>query len=229
MHIFRNIFLSVVTSVLCCGAAYGQDYLQETDSVSEELASQSEEEEDGESLVIEPQGEAAMTSVYIAGNIMEIVDRMEQEDEQEQHFAVYEDSPDIVEYNDNSSIPVVQKFDVIKSTDNEGYDFTFVRQTVYNEARQAWDYMYERVYNNEGRLIMFVRKYNTYDSGCAEVAFEQSDYIYDNHGQLASKTYRIFDSDNNPLDNEPCWMGREEYEQYGTYTEFISQYPLPLQ
>lgn len=187
-----------------------------------------EDDIDLESEIVEPETEDAEIAVDIVNNILEIIADLEGNDTIERHYAIYNTDPAIVDYDAMLDTAMVQKFDVLQGEDNEQYRFTFIRQTIYNANRQAWDFVYERIYNQDGKLISFVRRYNTYDSGCAEVAFERSEYYYNDKGNLAKKTYQIFDSNNNPLQLEDCWMQRESYEKYNTLTEFISQYPIQL-
>lgn len=186
------------------------------------------EEYDSEATIIEAETEEAQQSVDAINNIIDIIADLEEADEIIKHFAIYNIDNSIVEYDEYEQSAMIQKFDVIKAKDSEDYDFTFIRQTIFKANRQAWDFIYERVYNQEGKLIFFVRRYNTYNSGCAEVAFERSEYYYSQYGQLLKKSYEIFDSNNNALDLEDCWMERELYEQITTYQDFITKYPLPL-
>ncbi len=183
---------------------------------------------DAESEVIYAQGQEAQKAVDIVLSIVDLIEDIEQSSQDVKRYVIYEDSPSIVEIPVEQSIDttVTQKFDLIQGKDNEDYDFTFVRQTIYNNNRQAWDYVYERIYNQEGNLISFVRRYNTYNSSCAQVAFERSEYFYDDKGDLVQKTYEIFDSDNNELNLDDCWMERESYEKYPKFQEFLQQYPL---
>ncbi|MBO6117748.1 MAG: hypothetical protein J6P44_04300 [Bacteroidales bacterium] len=229
MNFIKQISVLFLISCLSIGVSYAQeptesDYTETTT----ESAAESEEEYDAETAILDPETDNAQQSVDIVNNIIDIVSEFEDSDSLIFRFAIYNNDSAIAEYDESDQNSVSQKFDVIKAKDNEDYDFTFIRQTLYNENRQAWDFIYERVYNHEGNLIFFVRRYNTYNSGCAEVAFERSEYYYDERGVLSKKTYELFDSNNNALDYDNCWMERENYNQYKTYSEFISKYPLPL-
>lgn len=229
MNFIKQISVLFLISCLSIGVSYAQeptesDYTETTT----ESAAESEEEYDAETAILDPETDNAQQSVDIVNNIIDIVSEFEDSDSLIFRFAIYNNDSAIAEYDESDQNSVSQKFDVIKAKDNEDYDFTFIRQTLYNENRQAWDFIYERVYNHEGNLIFFVRRYNTYNSGCAEVAFERSEYYYDERGGLSKKTYELFDSNNNALEYDNCWMERENYNQYKTYSEFISKYPLPL-
>ncbi len=202
----------------------------ESDIVTTETLTENtiDEEYDSEATIIEAETEEAQQCVDVINNIIDIIADLEEANEMIRRFAIYNIDNSIVEYDEYEQSAMIQKFDVIKAKDNEDYDFTFIRQTVFNANRQAWDFIYERVYNQDGKLIFFVRKYNTYNSGCAEVAFERSEYYYSQYGNLSKKTYEIFDSNNNALELDDCWMERELYEQITTYQDFITKYPLPL-
>lgn len=184
-------------------------------------------DQDPESDIIEPKNYQEQQAVDIVHNILDIILDLEQNDTIEEHFAFYQDNS-LFRYE--GEIPtdslICQKFDILRGRDEEEYDFTFIRETIYNDNRGAWDYIYERVYNHEGKLIYFVRRYNTYNSACAEVAFERSEYYYNENSTLVQKTYEIFDSNNIPLNAEECFMTRESYEKYLTLTEFLLKYPL---
>jgi hypothetical protein len=217
--------------------SYAQEPVETQDQTALELvdtlASDNDQTDDSqeydlESEIIEAQTEEAQTSVDIINNILDIKDEIEQEDSLVSHFAMYSGENNIVEYDDSEQNIMTQKFDVVKAKDDEDYDFTFIRQTIFNDNRKAWDYKYERIYNQDGKLIYFARRYNTYNSTCAEVAFETSGYYYTESGQLVKKTYEIYDSNNQPLDLDNCWMEREIYDKYSTYQEFIDKYPMQL-
>ena len=76
-------------------------------------------------------------------------------------------------------------------------------------------------------MILFVRQYNTYNSGCAEVAFERSEYYWSESGELIRKTYEIYDSHNTSLDIQECWMEREVYDKIMDKESFLLAHPFP--
>ena len=228
MKYLRFIILSFFIG--SCADLYAQEPMSDGgEKIDTELAEQDDEEEiDSESLIVEVDSEEGELSVAVTDNILDVLKEMFGEDSVGTRFAIYNNDNNITEYDETEQNTLSQKFDVIKGKDNEDYDFTFIRQTLYNENHKAWDYIYERIYNQDGKLIFFVRKYNTYNSGCADVAFERSEYYYSEKGVLVKKTYDIFDSNNNALDLDKCWMQRETYSPYFNLSEFLSQYPLPL-
>jgi len=225
-----------IISWFSINVSFAQEPIEAQDTTTQELVDtltdnneqEYTQEYDLESEIIEPETEDAQTSVDIINNILDIKDEIEKEETSVIRFAMYVGDSAIVEYDDSEQSIITQKFDVIKAKDEEDYDFTFIRQTIFNDNRKSWDFKYERIYNQDGKLIYFVRKYNTYNSTCAEVAFETSGYYYAETGQLVKKTYDLYDSNNNPLDLDNCWMEREIYNQYSTYQEFIDKYPLQL-
>ena len=229
MDFIKQLFVILSVGLIFTGSLYAQQPIENgTEAVETESETVDEEEYDNESAIIDPETEESQQSVDIINNIIDIVADLEENDSLVLHFAIYNNNNTITEYDEDGQNSMSQKFDVIKAKDDEDYDFTFIRQTIFNANRQAWDFIYERIYNHDGNLIFFVRRYNTYNSGCAEVAFERSEYYYSTYGQLSKKTYDIFDSNNNVLELDNCWMERELYDQIKSYREFISKYPLPL-
>lgn len=229
MNFIKQIVVIFSIGLMFTNFLYAQQPIESgSEVVKEESETANDEEYDNESTIIEPETEEAQQSVDIINNIIDIVADLEENDSLVSHFAIYNNNNTITSYDEDEQYSMNQKFDVIKAKDDEDYDFTFIRQTIFNANRQAWDFIYERIYNQDGNLIFFVRRYNTYNSGCAEVAFERSEYYYSAYGQLSKKTYEIFDSNNNALELDDCWMERELYDQIKSYQEFISKYPLPL-
>ncbi|MBR1774688.1 MAG: hypothetical protein IJ759_04090 [Bacteroidales bacterium] len=229
MNFIKKISVLLFVGCLSMGISFAQEPTESdyTETNTETIA-ESEEEFDAEATIVEPETLDARQDVDIIKVIIDIVADLEENSGVESHFVIYNTDNNIVEYDETEQSSITQKFDVLKAKDNGDEDFTFIRQTLYNENRQAWDYIYERIYDKDGKLIFFVRRYNTYNSGCAEVAFERSEYYYSDNGELIKKTYEIFDSNNNALDLDNCWMEREIYDQYKSYSEFIAKYPLPL-
>ncbi len=236
MRRVRDIFVGVCLCALCGFSAkaqlqYGEDtvtYFLDGVQMGDSIVAM-EEEIDSESEVINAQDDDAQMTVDIVLSIADLIADKEQSSQEEiKHYVIYDDNPSIVEatVEQSADTSIIQKFDFLQGKDNEDYDFTFVRQTIYSSNRQAWDYVYERIYNQDGKLISFVRRYNTYNSSCAQVAFERSEYFYDDKGNLVQKTYEIFDSDNNALNLDDCWMERESYDKYFNLSEFLQQYPL---
>lgn len=227
-------FLTYILLLVCIGcinsnSTYALSCIQNiNDTTLSDTIFEEEKEYDIESSILEIESEEAQQSVDIVNNILDITAELEAVDSLSLHFALYKGDSIITYYDDDEQNKIFQKFDIIRSKDNEDYSFTFIRQTIFNENNQAWDFIYKRIYNQDGKLIFFVREYNTYNSGCAEVSFERSEYYYSSSGQLSKKTHEIFDSNHNALDLDHCSMEREIYEQYLTYQEFIAKYPLPL-
>jgi hypothetical protein len=185
---------------------------------------------DDEEKIVDVQGEDNDALVEKINNIFSTIQSLEQQDTIFSYYAIYETSPQIVEYfdNKNSLKGIVTKFDVAKIKDDNENNYTFIKETVFNE-NQAWDYIYERLYDKDNKLVYFVRRYNTFNSGCAEVAFEKSDYYYNSNGDLIKKTYEIYDSNNNILHSQNCFMERESYDKYMTLGDFLSEHQLPIQ
>ena len=202
--------------------------------LSADVSSLSEDREDTE---VEYDEEATILEVDNS-DLQEIVDKIYtledlvedflQQDSMVQYFVMYNTDLQIVPYINTKEIDtnILERYDVIKAQTDLGEDFTYIKEYVFNK-NLAWDYIYERIYDKNSKLCYFVRRYNTYNSGCAEVAFEHSEYFYDEQNNLIKKTYAIYDSNNNKLELDDCWMEREAYEQYFTLDSFLQTYPIP--
>jgi hypothetical protein len=143
------------------------------------------------------------------------------------NYAIYKSSNELVEYQDQlSSLEDIEKRFVVVKSEGEN-NFLYCKEYIYNQNK-AWDFIYERLYDADGKLILFIRHYNTYNSACAEVALERSEYYWNAEGTLIRKTYEIFDSNNNPLNIEECWMEREFYDKIMELSNLYSTYPFPF-
>jgi hypothetical protein len=196
----------------------------DTNDDSEEYAPDDEEK------IVDVQGEDNEALVEKTNNIIADVQKFQEQDTLFSYYAIYETSPQLVNYFDNRNAMkgLVTKFDVAKIKDENENNYTFIRESVFNE-NEAWDYIYERLYDKDNKLVYFVRRYNTYNSGCAEVAFEESNYYFNSNGEIIKKTYEIYDSNNNILHAQNCFMERESYDKYMTLNDFLSEHNLPIQ
>lgn len=234
-------FLILVICLGIAGLANAQtdnDYIEqstEQDTVSGVFADdmsedQEQEEEDEEAVVLEAESEDAQIVVDNIFAFVDVVNDYIQQDTLVQRWAMYSDIGEIVPYiaSKERDILLVKRFDVIRVPSEAGDGFVYVKEYVFNE-NQAWDYIYERIYDAEGKLAFFERHYNTYNSGCAEVALEESQYFYNKSGVMVKKTYNIYDSQDNPLSIEDCYMDREDYEKYMSLQEFMQINPIPVE
>jgi bleomycin hydrolase len=141
-----------------------------------------------------------------------------------QAYARYEDNESDIEpfYSQNNVRELNSLYEIYQYPENK--NINYIVETVYNQ-NQAWDFIYERLYDN-GKLIYFSRKYNTFNSGCTEVAFEHSKYYYNMDNKLIRKAYDIYDVHNNKLSKSNCWMLRENYEKYLDLASFLNENQL---
>lgn len=231
MRFLKNIMTLVF---ICLGMnvmLFAQTDDMDFESINEET--EGEWEDDDEILIVDVESVESQNSV---DNIYEIVDlvqsRQQLEDDDESFaysLALYSDVDGYVSYtpDKNRDAFLLKRYDVIKGYDDQEH-YTYIKEYVFNK-NQAWDYIYERIYDGDnGNLIYFVRRYNTYNSGCAEVAFEESEYFYNSKGDLIKKTYQIYDSQNNPLSIDDCYMDRESYEKYMSVKDFLNANHLSL-
>ncbi len=187
-----------------------------------------EYEPSDEEKVLQDETDQARERVIFVEDIVSYVQYLLEADSLVNRFAKYESEDAIVAFvaTGTELEGLDRKFEVIEQ--REETPFFYCKEYVFNENK-AWDYIYERLYDESGKLIFFVRQYNTYNSGCAEVAFERSEYYWDESGELIRKTYEIYDSHNNPLDVQECWMEREGYDKIMDKADFLSTYPFPEQ
>ncbi len=185
-----------------------------------------EYEPSDEEKIIQDESDEARQLVLKVEDLMGYVQYLLDADSLVLRYAIYKDEGVLTDYSasasDNENLD--RKFEVVDSPTEDG--FFYCKEYVYNQNK-AWDYIYERLYDQSGKLIFFVRQYNTYNSGCAEVAFERSEYFWNEKGDLIRKTYDIYDSHNHPLDIQECWMEREAYEKIMDKAVFLSIYPFP--
>lgn len=179
-----------------------------------------------EEKIIQDESDAAREAVLHTEDIMDYVQYLLDADSLVNHYAVYKDDGVITEYVNSvmSTDELVEKFEVIEQQGEDA--FFYCKEYIYNDNK-AWDYIYERLYGNDGKLIYFVRQYNTYNSSCAEVAFERSEYYWNKTGELIRKTYEIYDSHNTPLEVQDCWMERENYDKIMDKDSFLSGHHFP--
>lgn len=196
--------------------SYGQeDYYSEQQE--EEVYEPSDEEK-----IIQDESDKAREVLLGTEDIVSFVHYLLDNDSLVVRYAKYDSEDQWVEYigSNGASDTLLGKLDVI---DDKEEGFFYCKEYVFNENK-AWDFIYERLYDKNGKLIFFVRQYNTYNSGCAEVAFERSEYYWDENGELIRKTYEIYDSHNQSLDIQDCWMEREVYDKIMDKETFLSIY-----
>lgn len=181
-----------------------------------------------EELILQDESDQAREFVLKTEDLLNYALSLEENDSLTFRYALYKNSETLVEFNKQvSSFDDLEKrFDIVKSSGD--YNFFYCKEYTYNQNK-AWDFIYERLYDETGKLILFIRHYNTYNSACAEVAFERSEYYWNAEGTLIRKTYEIFDSNNNPLNIEECWMEREFYDKVMNLSDFQLLYSFPFE
>lgn len=226
----RVIFLLIVCLSISTISFAQTDDVDFDQQNTEELAEE-EWEDDDEIQVVDVESVENQNIVDQVYAYVDVVQDISQQEEGVVSWALYSDVSGFVAYAPNKvrDIFLLKRYDVIKGYDEEeSKNYIYIKEYIFNK-NQAWDFIYERIYDNEGKLKYFVRRYNTYNSGCAEVAFEESEYFYNPNGDLVKKTYQIYDSQNNPLDIDNCYMDREVYDKYMLLQDFLRTNPLPLE
>lgn len=230
MKFCKLIFLLVAICFLQ-GNLKAQDidtvnYLDYNTEVFYEDEAEDYEPSDEEKIFQDESDESREHVLYIE-DLLNYAVYLEDNDSLTYNYAIYKNSDELVEYQEQlSSLEDLQKRFVVVNSKGE-FNFLYCKEYVYNQNK-AWDFIYERLYDEDGKLILFIRQYNTYNSVCAEVAFERSEYYWTKEGELIRKIYEIYDSNNNPLNIEECWMEREFYDKIMDLQSFYSTYPFPF-
>lgn len=223
---------SILTFLLFASVLYAQEldtlsYSYEQTEFYEEAEEVYEYEPSDEEKIIQDESDEARERELYIEDLYDYVLYLLDADSLVNRYAEYENQDGITEFV-NTTVEtdgIAKKFEVIDMQQEE--PFFYCREYVFNE-NQAWDYIYERLYDKTGKLIFFVRQYNTYNSGCAEVAFERSEYYWNESGELIRKTYEIYDSHNTSLDIQDCWMEREVYDKIMDKESFLLAHPFPM-
>lgn len=186
-----------------------------------------EEYEDEESLRIDVKDEVSKQSVQLAEDLLNYINILRDKDSLVYHFAIM--------MGDNTIVPDIDEVNLINIDRNFEVIFhpntskvMYVREMILNE-NQAWDFIYENIFDENGIERIFIRHYSTFNSVCAEVAFEISEYFFNENNELIKKTYDIYDGKHNPLNIDDCWMEREEYVKSKTFNELNDRLKLPLE
>lgn len=231
MNFTKRVIFLLIVCLSISTISFAQTDDVDFDQQNTEDTTEEEWEEDDEILIVDVESVENQNIVDQVYAYVDVVQDISQQEEGVVSWALYSDVSGFVAYapNKERDIFLLKRYDVIKGYDEEeSKNYIYIKEYIFNK-NQAWDFIYERIYDNEGKLKYFVRRYNTYNSGCAEVAFEESEYFYNPNGDLVKKTYQIYDSQNNPLDIDNCYMDREVYDKYMLLQDFLRTNPLPLE
>lgn len=231
MNFTKRVIFLLIVCLSISTISFAQTDDVDFDQQNTEDTTEEEWEEDDEILIVDVESVENQNIVDQVYAYVDVVQDISQQEEGVVSWALYSDVSGFVAYapNKERDIFLLKRYDVIKGYDEEeSKNYVYIKEYIFNK-NQAWDFIYERIYDNEGKLKYFVRRYNTYNSGCAEVAFEESEYFYNPNGDLVKKTYQIYDSQNNPLDIDNCYMDREVYDKYMLLQDFLRTNPLPLE
>lgn len=199
---------------------YNADFLEEQTTEEYEM---SDEEQ-----IFQDESDQAREDVIYIEDLLNYAIYLNENDSLTYKYIKYKTEENYIEYEGNipSLENIDRRFEVVICEEEE-HKFFYCKEFVYNQNK-AWDFIYERLYDSSGKLILFIRHYNTYNSVCAEVAFERSEYYWNKEGELMKKTYEIYDSNDNALNIEDCWMEREFYDKHMDLSSFKFAYPLSL-
>src|SRR5574344_1408607 len=232
MRIKGVVFLFLFISL--CFSCFAQ--VNETQPVADSIAdslstakdSAAVEEIDAESQIIEAKDYASQNIVSTAQMDLDYADTLEVKDSLVYHLCILKGEQEIIPY-DRSSLEktkIDRAFSIILFPNSK--KVFSVSEMIIND-NGAWDFIYQRLFDTTGNTRAFVRKYNTFNSHCAQVAFEVSRYFFNDKGEQIAKTYQIFDQKDAPLDINNCEMAREDYIKEKNFSELNSKYAFPLE
>lgn len=221
MNLIKNITLFIFLFISF--NAFSQE-IDTLENLNEEI--DMENYIDEESLIIELQNESLKSYISVAEELLSYINILREKDSLVCHLCVLKGDDRIVPLIETGfSVELDRKFDLILHPNTD--KIMYVREMILNE-NQAWDYIYERIFDENGLIRMFIRQYSTFNSACAEVAFELSEYFFDASGEVIKKTYEIFDGRHELLNIDNCWMDREDYIKEKSFSELNSKYNFPL-
>lgn len=199
----------------------------DVDNVEIELEQEDSNYVDEESSIIELSDESLKSYIGTAEEYLNYVNILKDSDSLIYHFVQYSGESNLTPRNDNISlVNIEKKVDVIFHPNTR--KVMYVSEMLLNE-NQAWDFIYETFFDEEGLTRLFIRNYSTFNSVCAQVAFERSEYFFNAQNEVIKKNYEIFDNNHNPLIIDDCWMEREDYIKYKSFDELNSVLKIPLE
>ena len=140
----------------------------------------------------------------------------------ELYMQVYKDSS-LIKVENFHNIPKViyASYNIIK---NESDQIIFILENPFSES-DDWHIIYESYFDSTGSILAFVRKCSFFNSGCAEIVHEKSEYFFDEKQNLVKKTYKIVDGDNHILDFKKCTFNyRVDYEIRKTLKDYLQSH-----
>ncbi len=199
----------------------------DVDSDEIELEQEDSNFVDEESSIIELKDESLKNYIGVSEDFLSYVNILKDRDSLVYHYILNNGETNLTPRIDNVNyINIDKKVDVIFHPNSK--KVMYVGEMILNE-NQAWDFIYETIFDEEGLTRMFIRQYSTFNSVCAQVAFERSEYFFDAQNEVIKKNYEIFDENHNPLNIDDCWMEREDYIKYKSFDELNSVLKIPLE
>jgi|GEM_PF-1358635 hypothetical protein len=221
--LFSGLYFSCFAQVN--GTQHVAEVIEDTITTAKDTASA--EEIDSESQIIEAKDYAAQNVVSTEQMDLDYADTLELKDSLVYHLCILKGEQGIIPY-DRSSLEktkIDRAFSIILFPNSK--KVFSISEMIIND-NGAWDFIYQRLFDTTGNIRAFVRKYNTFNSHCAQVAFEVSRYFFNDKGEQIAKTYQIFDQKGVELDINSCEMAREDYTKEKTFTELNDKYNFPL-
>lgn len=199
----------------------------DVDGIEIELEQQDSNYVDEESSIIELSDESLKSYIGISEDFLSYINILKDRDSLVYHYILINGESNLTPKIDNINvIDIDKKVDVIFHPNSK--KVMYVGEMILNE-NQAWDFIYETIFDQDGLTRMFIRQYSTFNSVCAQVAFERSEYFFNAQNEVIKKTYEIFDANHNPLNIDDCWMEREDYIKYKSFDELNTVLKIPLE
>ncbi|MDR1679155.1 MAG: hypothetical protein LBR81_05185 [Prevotellaceae bacterium] len=123
---------------------------------------------------------------------------------------------------DNLPENLVASYNIIRNSKDE---VIYTAEFPYS-ASGEWENIYEHIFNDDGNLLLFMRK-STFQNGRQSVS-EKSEYYYNAAHKLLKKTYEIKDDKDQEITDysEISFLYRFPYEQYKTRSEWLKAHKI---
>jgi hypothetical protein len=126
-------------------------------------------------------------------------------------------------FNDIPANKVQAFYNLIRYSNGQ---LMYVNEFPLTEPRN-WDIIYESYFDENGKIVVFSRLCTFYNSKCADLVSEKSEYFYNKEFKLIKKTYQIVDGNEKPLHYQDCvFPYRFPYDIYKNADEWLKKHPI---
>lgn len=140
------------------------------------------------------------------------------------YIQVHIDSP-IKKVSDFSNIGSIHytSFNIIRNKEDQ---VIYIIEFPFSESGD-WNIAYESYFDEKGNLVAFIRNCSFFNSKCADIVHEKSEFFYTADHNLVMKTYEIKDGKNKILDYNKCdFRYRFPYTKFTTLTDYLANHPF---